>query len=30
LTERQTWGIVTRSALEGKFRKVNRGVYVAV
>ena len=30
LTERQTWGIVTRAAKEGKIRKVKRGVYVAV
>ena len=29
LTERQTWGIVTRAAKEGKIRKVKRGVYVA-
>jgi len=28
LTERQTWGIVTRAAKEGKIRKVKRGVYV--
>ena len=30
LTERQTWGIVTRAAKEGKIRKVKRGMYVAV
>jgi len=30
LTERQTWGIVTRAAKEGKIRKVKRGVYVGV
>jgi len=30
LTERQTWGIVTRAAKEGKIRKVKRGVYLAV
>jgi len=30
LTERQTWGIVTRAAKEGKIRKVKRGVYAAV
>jgi len=29
LTERQTWGIVTRAAKEGKIRKVKRGVYGA-
>ena len=29
LTERQTWGVVTRAAKEGKIRKVKRGVYVA-